>query len=86
MNEHEAAQRQPVGDQARPIERPRLLRGEAFADQQRRGWPPVQEPRGERKRKAHRRRPVLRLCRRDLMQAIVCKPAAEGGIERAPER
>ena len=41
IDEHEAAQGQPVGDQARPIERARLLSGEAFADQQRRGRPPA---------------------------------------------
>ena len=75
-----------MGDQARPIEGARLLSGEAFADQERRGRPPVQEPRGERERKAHRRRPVLRLGGRDLMQAVVREPAAEGGVERAPER
>ena len=69
--------------EARPVERAPFLSREAFANDKRRGWPPAQEPRGERQRKAHRRRPVLRLGRGDLVQGVVREPAAERGIERA---
>ncbi len=75
-----------MSDQARPIERARFLSGEAFPDDERRGRPSAQEPRGERQRKAHRRRPVRRPSGRDLMQGIVRKPAAESGVEHARER
>ena len=69
--------------EARPMERARLLIGEALADDEGRGLPPAQEPRGERERKAHRRRPVLRLCRDDLMQGVAGEAAAQRGIEGA---
>ena len=46
----------------------------------------AQESRGERQRKAHRRRPVLRPGRGDLMQGVAGEPAAQSGIERARER
>src|SRR5579872_7597134 len=68
------------------MERAPFMGRKAFADDERRGRPKAQEPRGERQREAHRRRPVRGLSRRDLMQAVVGEPAAEGGIERARKR
>ena len=68
------------------MERARLLIGEAFADDEGRGRPLAQETRGERQRKAHRRRPVLRLSRGDLMQGVAGEAAAQRGIEGARER
>ena len=73
-------------DKARPIERARFLIGEAFAHDESRGWPPAQEPSGQRQRKAHGRRSVCWSSRGNLMQSVVRKPSAEGGIERASER
>ena len=75
----------------RPMERAQLLIGEALADDEGRGRPPAQETRGERERKAHRRRPVLRLCRDNLMQGVAGEAAAQrkskareaGAAERA---
>ena len=72
-------------DEARPIERAHLAPSEALADQERRRSALGEKPRRQRKGETHRRRPVEGLGRNDLVQGVVLKPAAEGGIEGVGE-
>ncbi len=73
-------------EEPRPIERAGLAQREILGDDQPRRAALGHEARDKREREAHRRRPVAGARRRDLVQGVAGKPAAERAIERAGQR
>ena len=85
-HEDEPAEIQPVRDEPRPVERARLAQREILGDDEPRRAALGHEARDKRQRETHRRRAVAGARRRDLVQGVAGKPAAERAVERAGQR